>query len=75
MTRITVDDLRRANYCVRGLRRWFVTHDMDFADFIENGVSVDEIPESVDPGIIENVLRVKLRRTNDNREGSENADQ
>lgn len=34
---ITIDDARRY-YCARGVRRWFETYDLDFQDFLENGV-------------------------------------
>lgn len=40
--RVTIDDVRRAGYCVAGARRWFATHEIDFADFLRNGLPAEE---------------------------------
>ena len=37
MSRITMDDVRRAGHCPQGARDWFVERGLDFRDFIKNG--------------------------------------
>lgn len=39
---VTIADIRRAGYCVAGVRSWFRTHNMNFADFLKNGMPADE---------------------------------
>lgn len=36
---VTITDCRAAGYCVRGIRDWFLAHDLDFRDFLLNGIS------------------------------------
>lgn len=43
--KITIDHVRgtkgfntRGRLCVHGARRWFKDHDLDFADFLKNGI-------------------------------------
>lgn len=41
--RIYADDVRRAGFCITpGARDWFARHDLDFRDFIKNGISESE---------------------------------
>jgi hypothetical protein len=37
--KITIDDVRLAGHCVAGARDWFARHDLDFRDFIRNGIA------------------------------------
>ena len=37
--RIRIDDVRAAGYCSSGAKRWFALHDLDFRDFLKNGIS------------------------------------
>lgn len=39
---VTIDDVRRAGYCVSGARRWFADHGIPFAEFIKTGMAADE---------------------------------
>jgi len=38
---ITMTDCRAAGHCVRGIRDWFLARDLDFRDFLRNGISAD----------------------------------
>lgn len=38
--RISIDDVRAAGFCVRGLRRWFEARGLDFQKFLEEGAPV-----------------------------------
>lgn len=38
---ITMYHIRQAGYCARGVRDFFMKHDLDYADFIANGISAD----------------------------------
>ena len=40
---ITITDMRRAGYCVSGIRRWSAQHGIDFAALVRNGISADEL--------------------------------
>lgn len=46
---ITVDDLRRLRnmkgeaFCIPGVRKWAVSHGMDFTKFVREGVSVEAL--------------------------------
>lgn len=42
MSRISIDDVRKAGYCVRGAKTWFEDHGMDFRDFLVRGIDQDE---------------------------------
>jgi hypothetical protein len=36
---ITIADVRKAGFCVRGARRWMLAHGMDFNDFLTSGIA------------------------------------
>lgn len=36
-------DCRRAGHCPSGIRAWFVERDLNFRDFIKNGIDVDTL--------------------------------
>lgn len=35
---ITMTDCRAAGYCATGIRRWFHEYNLDFRDFLKNGI-------------------------------------
>lgn len=35
---IRMDDIRRLGYCSRGVREFFLKHELDYPDFLENGI-------------------------------------
>lgn len=52
---ITIDDIRRAGYCVSGARQWFKTHRLDFRAFLKDGASADILLATGD-GLAERVV-------------------
>jgi len=36
---VTVQDCRAAKLCKKGTRKWFKGHNLDFDDFVHNGIS------------------------------------
>lgn len=47
-TRITITDIRAAGHCARGAKAWFERHDLDFKDFLKNGIEEEELLKSGD---------------------------
>ncbi len=45
---VTIDDVRKAGFCVAGARRWFALHGIDFRAFLVNGVSADRLRQAGD---------------------------
>lgn len=43
MKNITVADMRRAGYCVRGIRSWFAANGLDFSEFMANGIPEEKL--------------------------------
>lgn len=39
---ITIEDIRRAGHCVSGTRAWFSRQNLDFRDFLKNGISAEK---------------------------------
>lgn len=38
---VTVDDLMTAKQCCKGGRAFFKDHDLDWSDFVKNGIDAD----------------------------------
>ena len=38
---ITLTDVRAAGYCSRGLRTYFAQNNLDWMDFLHNGIDAD----------------------------------
>lgn len=56
---IRVDDIRRAGYCATGIRRWFEVQDLDFREFLKNGILATALCASGD-AMAERVVALKL---------------
>ncbi len=41
--RVTVQDLRRARYCLAGARPWFRRHGFDWQDFLTHGIAAERL--------------------------------
>lgn len=41
--RVTITDIREAGFCAGGARRWFESYDLDFRDFVKNGISAEAL--------------------------------
>lgn len=34
---------KRPGFCRDGMRRWFAEHDLDFHDFVQNGIEAEKL--------------------------------
>ena len=55
---VTVQDIRDAGHCVAGTRQWFAANNLDFRDFLLNGMAATEFAK-ID-GLAEAVVQRKL---------------
>ncbi|MEN3144642.1 hypothetical protein ABDF71_21870 [Ochrobactrum sp. WV_118_8] len=42
---ISMEDLRKCGMCASGVRRWFLDHNLDFKDFLANGIASSALVE------------------------------
>ena len=61
--RITIKDIRLAGHCVKGAKRWFADHGLDFRDFLKNGIDEETFLNTND-GHARQVVDAKRRREN-----------
>lgn len=59
--RITVNDIRAAGHCSRGIKNWFDAQGLDFRDFLKNGIAVEDFLASGD-GQARQVVERKIAR-------------
>lgn len=45
---ITMVDVRKARMCSQGARQFFQTHDLDWQDFLDNGILASKLVETND---------------------------
>jgi hypothetical protein len=57
--RITVDDARRAGFCVSGLKTWAAENGKDFRSMIKDGITSEELIASGHEGIVDLVLKTQ----------------
>jgi arsenate reductase-like glutaredoxin family protein len=65
----TIQDIRDVHLCARGAREWFAAHNLDFRDFLQNGMNVERI-EAIDDHFAQMVaqhVRNKHNEVNDGR--------
>lgn len=63
MTKVTVNDMRRAGVCPRA-RIWFGQHNLDWRDFVKNGIEADTLRATGDNQVlVEKVIAMAERRT------------
>ena len=43
MTRVILQDLRTARYCLAGARPWFKRHGFDWQDFLTHGIEAERL--------------------------------
>lgn len=58
---ITITDIRNAGHCVAGARAWAKAYDLDFRDFLKNGIDADVVLATGDAMAIQIVER-KIER-------------
>ena len=63
MTRVTIQDLRDARYCLAGVRPWFRRHELDWQDFLSHGIDADRLRATGD-ALVEPVIQIaEMRET------------
>ncbi len=60
---ITIDDVRRY-HCVRGAKRWFERHGLDFRRFLEEGIDAEAFIAAGD-WRARHIVEAKQRETRD----------
>lgn len=63
MTRVTIQDLRAARYCLAGVRPWFRRHGLDWQAFLDSGIEADTLRAMGDALIEPVILQAELRET------------
>ena len=58
--KIYINDVRRFGYCVRGIKKFCAMHNIDFKNFVKNGIDIAEI-EDIDDAML-NKLIAKLKQ-------------
>lgn len=43
MTTVRIRHIRQAGYCASGTRVWFQRHNIDYTDFLKNGIDAEKI--------------------------------
>jgi len=61
VTRVTIQDLRTARYCLAGVRPWFRRHGFDWQDFLDHGIDADRLRATND-ALVEPVIQVAKTR-------------
>jgi len=61
VTRVTVQDLRTARYCLAGARLWFRRHGIAWRDLLEDGVEVERLRATGD-ALVEPVIEAAQAR-------------
>lgn len=56
MTRVTIQDLRAARYCLAGVRPWFRRHGLDWQAFLDGGIEAEALRATGD-ALVEPVIR------------------
>lgn len=60
--RIRIHDVRAAGFCVTGTRRWFDRHDLDFRQFLREGIDADTLLATGD-AMAQRVVAAKRKET------------
>ncbi len=67
MTRVTIQDLRDARYCLAGVRPWFRRHGFDWQDFLTDGIDAERLRATNDALVEPVILIAELREASDGR--------
>ena len=60
-TRVTIQDIRAARYCLPGVRPWFRRHGLDWQAFLDDGLPADSLRATGD-ALVEPVIRMAEER-------------
>ena len=61
MTRVTIQDLRAARYCLAGVRPWFQRHGLSWQDFLVHGIEAERLRATGD-ALVEPVIAAAITR-------------
>ena len=67
-------DMRSLGYCNRGARSWFIRHQLDWAEFINQGIEAEQLLATGD-AMAEAVVAVAQSRVNSDTNGDEHGRQ
>ena len=60
-TRVTIQDIRAARYCLPGVRPWFRRHGLDWQAFLDDGIPAETLRATGD-ALVEPVIRMAEER-------------
>lgn len=60
-TLVTTQDLRAAKICFGGARPWFRRHELDWSDFVANGVPAERLEATGDAPALRVVAEARKR--------------
>lgn len=58
---IYMKDCRKSFACSRGIRKFFSDHNLDFSDFLKNGIDVETLHKTNDARAIKIIKEKELR--------------
>jgi hypothetical protein len=61
LTRVTIQDIRAARYCLPGVRPWFRRHGLDWQAFLDAGLPAETLRATGD-ALVEPVIRMAEER-------------
>ena len=62
-TRVTIQDIRAARYCLPGVRPWFRRHGLDWQAFLNVGISAETLLATGDALVEPVIAEAKARET------------
>jgi hypothetical protein len=63
LTRVTIQDIRAARYCLPGVRPWFRRHGLDWQAFLNVGISAETLRATGDALVEPVIAEAKARET------------
>jgi hypothetical protein len=63
LTRVTVQDIRAARYCLPGVRPWFRRHGLDWQAFLDTGIPAETLRATGDALVEPVIAEAKARET------------
>ena len=60
---VTIDDVRKTGHCVRGIRRWFEAHRLDFKAFMQQGIAASVLLNTGDDLALDVVTKIEGLKT------------
>jgi hypothetical protein len=61
VTRVTIQDVRAARYCLAGVRPWFVRHGLSWQAFLDAGIDAEQLRATGD-ALVDPVIDAAIAR-------------